>query len=201
MTIDILGVAKIKHLQKINDLKSYRNACYAVKKLDGFINETYVNKEKVIYLNKAGRELIGSSKEVKKTPLIEHSLLRNEVYLYFNCPVDWKTEYPTEIEIKAPSPLEMRIKGLKAISKKKIVSDAAFVRNGYLHLIEIDNTRNMSDNKKKIELYAEIIPSLKQHVPVLFFFTISEVRKRKLEAMCKGKGFRYQIKTYREIGG
>lgn len=194
-----MGVVKIKHLQKIHDLKSYRNACYAVKRLERYINVTYIGKEKVLYLNKAGREMIGSTKEVKKTPLIEHSLLRNEVYLYFNCPVDWKTEYPTEMEVKVPSTIEMKIKGLKPISKKKIVSDAAFIRNGYLHLIEIDNTRNMTDNKKKIDLYAEVIPSIKQYVPILLFFTVSEVRKKKLEAWCKGKGFRYQIKTFEEI--
>jgi len=195
-----LGVVKIKHLQKIHELKSYRNACYAVKSLKPYIHETFIGKEKVIYLNKVGRDLIGSSKEIKKTPLLEHSLLRNEVYLYFNCPVDWKPEYPTEIEIKVPSTIEMKIKGIKPINKKKVVSDATFIRNGYLHLIEIDNTRNMSDNKKKIDLYADIIPSIKENVPVLLFFTISEVRKRKLEAWCKGKGFRYQIKTFSEIG-
>ena len=124
----------------------------------------------------------------------------NEVYLYFKCPVNWKIEHPTEIEMQVPFTLEMKIKGLKPVSKKKVISDAAFVRNGYLHLIEVDNKRNISDNKKKIDSYAEIIPSInKQHVPVLLFFTVSDIRKRKLEAWCKGKGFRYEVKTFDEI--
>lgn len=199
ISIDTLGVAKIKHLQKIHDLKSYRNACYAVKKLEGYIHEIFVEKEKVIYLNKAGREMIGSTKEVKKTPLIEHSLLRNDVYLYFNCPVGWKTEHAIEIEKVVPETLEMKIKGLKPVVKKKIISDATFIRNGYFHLIEIDNTRNMSDNKKKIALYTEVMPFIKQHIPVLLFFTTSDVRKKRLEAWCKGKGFRYEVKTFKEI--
>lgn len=199
MTIDILGVAKIKHLQKIHELKSYRNACYAVKSLKPYIHETFIGKEKIIYLNKAGRDLIGSSKEIKKTPLLEHSLLRNEVYLYFNCPLDWKTECTFEIETAAPNTLEMKIKGLKPVAKKKIVSDAAYVRNGYLHLIEIDNTRNMKDNKKKIELYAEIMPSIRKYVPVLLFFTLSNLRKKKLENWCNGMGFRYEVRTFEDL--
>lgn len=199
MTIDKLAVVKIKHLQKIHDLKSYRNACRVVKQLKPYINEFFHNREKVIYLNKAGREFIGSTREVKKSMLINHQLLRNDVYLHFKCPLDWKMEFATEIELATIPTLEMKIKGLKPVSKKKIISDAAFIRNGYLHFIEIDNTRDMSDNKKKIERYEEVIPMIKDNVPVLLFFTTTEDRKKKLETWCKGRGFRYQVKTFKEL--
>lgn len=190
---------KIKHLQKIHDLKSYRNACRVVQQLSPYIHESFHNREKIIYLNKAGRELIGSVKEAKKTSIIEHDLLRNEVYLHFNCPADWKTESKMEIEIAVTPTLEMKINGIKPVNKKRVISDAAFVRNGYVHLIEVDNTRKMLDNNKKIKLYEEVLPSLNSGVPILYFFTTTEDRKKKLESWCKGKGFRYQVKTFNEI--
>lgn len=199
MTIDQLGLAKIKHLQRIHDLKSYQNACRVVNQLKPYVHETYYEKEKIVYLNKEGRELIGSDKEVKKSTLFTHSILRNEAFLYFGCPRDWKTEEPIEIELKGELTFEMRVNGKSPVLKKKVVSDAVFIRNGYLHLIEIDNTRNMSDNQKKIQKYIEIMPHLKREVPILYFFTVSEVRKKKLDTWLKGKGIRYEVKTFAEI--
>ena len=199
MTIDTLGVVKIKHLQKIHDLKSYRNACRVVQQLGPYINEVFYNREKVIYLNKAGRQMIGSLKEIKKSALIEHDLLKNEVYLYFNCPTDWKTEHKIEIEIVTSPTLEMRINGLKPVIKKILISDAMFQRNGYLHLVEVDNKRKMMDNSKKIKLYEEILPAVKNGIPILHFFTTTEDRKKKLEHWCKGKGFRYKIYIFKEL--
>lgn len=180
VTIDTLGMCKIKHLQQIHDLKSYRNACRVVKQLSPYIHETFHNKEKVIYLNKDGRDLIGSRKEVKKNSLIEHTLLANEAYLYFRCPLDWKREYTLEEETKITG---LQLGGLK-LAKKKVIADAAFSKNGYLHLIEIDNIRDMADNRKKIEMYLSLLrPSQK-----LFIFTTTEDRKRKFEGWMKGRG-------------
>lgn len=180
MTIDTLGMCKIKHLQQIHDLKSYRNACRVVKQLSPYIHETFHNKEKVIYLNKDGRDLIGSRKEVKKNSLIEHTLLANEAYLYFRCPLDWKREYTLEEETKITG---LKLGGLQ-LAKKKVIADAAFSKNGYLHLIEIDNIRDMADNRKKIEMYLSLLwPSQK-----LFIFTTTEDRKRKFEGWMKGRG-------------
>lgn len=180
MTIDTLGMCKIKHLQQIHDLKSYRNACRVVKQLSSYIHETFHNKEKVIYLNKDGRDLIGSRKEVKKNSLIEHTLLANEAYLYFRCPLDWKREYTLEEETKITG---LKLGGLQ-LAKKKVIADAAFSKNGYLHLIEIDNIRDMADNRKKIEMYLSLLrPSQK-----LFIFTTTEDRKRKFEEWMKDRG-------------
>lgn len=195
-------MAKIRHLQQIHDLKSYSNACRVIKQLSPYINETMFDKEKVIYLNKEGRELIGSKKEVKKNMLIEHTLLCNEVFLYFRCPVDWKTEYILETKESAASSFGIQFKGLSLLNKKKVVSDASFNRNGYLHLVEIDNTRGMADNKKKIETYAEIFPNIKNSknmFPALYLFTTTEDRKRKLEGWMKQQKIRGEVKTFKEI--
>lgn len=195
LTIDRLGMAKIKHLQRIHDLKSYRNACRVVRQLEPYTHQVFHEREKIIYLNKEGRELIGSKKEVKRTSYMSHTLLRNEAYLYFNCPLDWRTEHPLETQQKALTPFEIQVKGITPISKKKVIGDAVFTRNGYLHIIEIDNTRNMSDNRKKIDLYKEILPNLNN--PILYFFTQTEDRKRKLQGWLKGT--RSEVKTFQEI--
>jgi Replication-relaxation len=200
-TIDALGMVKIKHLQKIHDLKSYRNACRIVShQLKPYIHETYFNREKVIYLNKEGREMIGSSKEVKKNSQIEHTLLRNEVYFYFGCPHDWKTEIKFEVADRFNAS-GISFRGLD-VPKKRVVADAVFSRNGYLHIIEVDNTRTMTDNKKKIELYAEILPHIRKkydQAPVLYFFTTTTMRQMKLVEWIKAKGIRNEVHTFDDI--
>jgi hypothetical protein len=199
-TIDRLGAVKIKHLLRIhNDLRSYRNACRVVQQLEDYTHQTFYDREKVIYLNKEGRKLVASSKEVKKSPLLEHILLRNEAYLYFGCPSDWKTEYSLETKPQEPDPTSLDVKinggGYKLINKKKVVADAVFTREWYLNIVEIDNTRNMIDNKRKIELYREVMKDLK--VPKLWFFTTTDDRKRKLLEWMKG--MRCEVRTFGEI--
>ncbi|MET1176946.1 replication-relaxation family protein [Peribacillus simplex] len=191
-------MAKIRHLQHIHDLKSYRNACRVIKQLDPFIHETFFEKEKVVYLNKAGREMIGSTKEVKRNSLMEHTLLCNEAYLYFNCPIDWKTEHRIESKEAVPT-FGIQFMGLSP-AKKRIISDASFSRNGYLHLIEIDNTRSMNDNRKKIEAYSQVLQDIrKSAAPILCIFTTNLERKRKFELWLKEKNIHGQVKTFYEV--
>lgn len=197
--INQLGMAKIRHLQQIHDLKSYRNACRIVKQLSPYIHETMYEREKVIYLNKDGRELIGSAKEVKRNSLMEHTLLANEAYLYFNCPIDWQTEYSIEVKEAVPT-FGIQFKGINPSNKKKIVSDAMFTRNGYLHLIEIDNTRSMTDNRKKIDAYAEVFPELrKDSLPSLHVFTTNNERKKRFVEWMDHKKIKGEVKLFAEI--
>jgi hypothetical protein len=198
-TIDRLGIVKIKHLQEIHDLKSYRNTCRIIStQLRPFIHETYFQKEKVMYLNKKGREFIASDKEELKISLQTiHYLLRNEVYIYFKSPIDWANESPLEVNVKGQLNSDILFQGLTLSNKKKVIPDATFTRNGYLHLIEVDNTQDMKINKKKIDVYREIMPHIKNQVPVLYFFTTTENRKRKLEEWLKG--IRYKVMTFEEI--
>jgi hypothetical protein len=202
MTIDRLGIVKIKHLQKIHDLGSYRNACKIINGLSNYTNQTYHEKEKVIYLNKKGRDLIGSESEVNGIAMAKHYLLRNEVYIHFNQPHDWINEYILETSIEAPRTVEIIVQGVKPSTKRKVVTDAYFTRNGYTHLIEIDNTRNMIDNRKKVQNYAEILPLVRkdfQSVPVLYFFTTTETRRKKLSAWMRERSIRHEVKLFSEL--
>ena len=193
-------MVKIKHLQQIHDLKSYRNACRVVKQLEPFIHETFHNKSKIIYLNKQGRELIGSANEVKKTPLIDHVLLTNEVYTSLDCPYDWKKEVHFELEEKKQTDIEIKVLGaIKMSNKKKVIADATFTRNGYLNIVEIDNTRKMLDNKKKIEMYAELFRLKKDCVMKLLFFTTTNDRKRKFEGWLQDYKIRGEVVVFDDL--
>lgn len=166
--------------------------------MEPFVHTTFFDKEKVVYLNKEGRQLIGSTRDVKKNSLIEHMLLCNESYLYFNCPIDWKTEHV--IDDKKPiHSLGIQFQGLTLSSQKKIVSDAVFSRNGYFHLVEIDNTRSMIDNKKKIERYKEMWTQIKERhdQPKLCIFTTSEKRKKEFLKLCDK--LHSEVWTFKEI--
>jgi hypothetical protein len=158
----------------------------------------YFNKEKVIYLNKKGREMIASDKEeIKVSAQTIHSLLRNEVYIYFKCPFDWEIEHTLSASVEAPNSFGVSFQGLSLSNKKTIVCDAVFKRNGYFYLIEIDNTQDMKVNKKKIEKYREVLPAYKEQTPMLYFFTQTESRKKKLEEWLKG--IRSKVLLYQDI--
>lgn len=174
-TIDRLGVVTVKQLHYILKYDNYRKTCRVVQKLEPYLNVER-SRQKIVYLNKEGRQMIGSNREVKKSALFEHMLLANEVFIHYNCPLTWKREYVIET-----SDLNfIKVKGLNLQPKNKIVCDAFFERNGYCHFIEIDNTRKMVDNKKKIEKYLEMWPEIRKRYsnPKLCIFTKSAQRKK-----------------------
>jgi hypothetical protein len=151
-----------------------------------------------MYLNKKGREFIASENgEVQINQFTFHSLLRNEVYIHFKGPSDWKNDYILEANIKGKMSSDIVFNGLSPFNKKKMFADAGFKRNGYLHLIEVDNERKMIENHKKIEDYREILPAYKDQTPILYFFTKTESRKRKLQEWLKG--IRHEVMTFEEI--
>lgn len=201
MTIDKMRATTIKQLMRVHDLGGYRNAAKIVKQLKPYIHEHREN-EKIIYLNKHGRELIGSSHEVKHSPYIQHILLTNEVYIYFKCPFDWRTECPFEREEKLPKGFTLTLGNTALKSKKRVIADAVFTRNGYVYLVEIDNIRKMQDNQKKIETYTDLWSSIKMEFgqqPILYFFTNTINRKKKFEDWLANKRIRYEVRTFDEI--
>lgn len=165
-----------------------------ITQLAPYLNEAFYNREKVVYLNKKGRDLIGSTREITKSAQLEHHLLRNEVYLYYGCPPDWKTEHTLEIENKPARRVDYVVKGLTPATKIKAVCDAYFKRNAVSYVIEVDNTRDMADNKRKVKLYAEILRSMPGHT--LVYFTKTTERKSKLTEWVNGTG---TVLTFDEI--
>jgi len=193
-TIDRLKVTTVNQLARIHDLGGYRNACRVVSQLAPYTHQ-YRELEKIIYLNKEGRALIGSTKEVKRTPIIQHTLLANEAYIYLDCPRDWTLE----VELEQGKGLNFNLGGT-ITATKKVVADAVFTRNGYVHLVEIDNIRDMKDNMKKIVNYKDIWKDIEKNYklqPILYFFTTSANRKSKLEGALRS--VRSKVLTFDEI--
>ena len=186
-TIDRLGVVSVKQLHAILRMGSYRNTCLIIKKLEEYLNVDR-GRQKVVYLNKEGRQMIGSNREVKKSVLFEHMLLANDVYIHYGCPADWKREFVIEINQDPTYDFGIQIKGLTVVKKKTIIPDAVFTRDGFVHLVEIDNTRTMQDNRKKIQKYLELWPDIRKRFglqPKLCVFTTSEKRKKEFLSLCE----------------
>lgn len=197
-TIDTLGMVTAEQLRSLHDMKSLRNSYFILKKLEPYTQSMFVNRRKVYYLNKEGRNFIASTKEVKKNQNVGHTLKRNDVYIYLNKPLDWENEKVFEFrEHEKASKLDIVIKGLNISSKKRVVADASFTRNGYTYCVEIDNELDMSRNQRKIQSYVELFPHLKN--PRLLIFTTTLNRKIKFEKWLFSLKLGGEVKTYSEI--
>lgn len=197
--IDELGVVSVKQLHEILKLGTYRHTCRVIGQLEEYLN-VLRSHQKIVYLNKEGRTLIGSENEIKKSMLFDHMLLANQVYIYYNCPLDWKRETVIEIHQEPEFAFQIQIKGVNVVKKSIIIPDAVFTRNGYIHLVEIDNTRSMQDNKKKIKKYKEIWPEIKKRFglqPKLCIFTLSEKRKKEFLNTCEE--LQSEIRVFKEL--
>lgn len=143
--------------------------------------------ENVYYLNRKGREMIGSDQKVLSANMqIEHTLMRNELIIYMK-PTDYQVEQP----IKDPK------------DNVLVRPDALFMLDKWM-CVEIDNIQKMIVNKKKIERYAEIKNSNILHnslgyFPVLVFLTKSDKRKERLVNLCREKQIRHIIYTVDDI--
>lgn len=196
-TIDKLGMTTIRQLRLIHELKNYRYACHVISHLKQYLHTTFFNREKVFYLNKNGRYLIDSQREITKTSQIEHYLLRNEAYIFYRFPFDWEMEKVIEFEVEENKSVHGIITNLKTIAKKKIVADAYFTRNGYTHIVEIDNTRDMKDNRQKVINYSEVLKNA--NMTKLELFTTTSNRKNKFEAWLKEFKVTGNVYLYNEI--
>ncbi len=50
----------------------------------------------IVILNKNGRERVGAEIVRKRTTNIQHYLLRNQYYIFMNCPSSWENEMLVE---------------------------------------------------------------------------------------------------------
>lgn len=131
--------------------------------------------QSIYYLNKNGREYVDCEKIRKKGGHVQHVVMRNEIWLHFKCPKDWKNEVKISDE------------------KTSVVADAVFTRNGFYHFLEVDNLQSMKENRAKINRYKELLDSLvKQfgYFPTLVWLTTTEHRRKQLESACNGLNFK-----------
>jgi hypothetical protein len=124
--------------------------------------------ENVYYLNKAGRERVRCQKILRgRTPQITHYLMRNSLYISLGSPVTWKNE------------IKLKVKDVQ------IIADAHFEDKDTIHIVEVDHTQKMSENRKKIEKYREIVKltGLKFQ---FHWITTTHFRQKQLSELCEG---------------
>jgi hypothetical protein len=153
-------------IQKIHRLKSTRNANRVLKEMSEYLS-SFRHRENIYYLNKKGRERVKSKKVCKKTAQVNHYLMRNSLYISLGCPVSWKNE----IKLKA--------------GDVQIIADAIFEERKMVHIVEVDHTQKMLVNKKKIEMYREILK--RTGVAIKFhWITTTHNRQKQLLELCQG---------------
>jgi hypothetical protein len=153
----------------------------------------YVTKENfkgknVYYLNKKGRDYIGSDNEVSYSLQIDHHLMRNDLYIHFKCPKGWQIERKISFGV---------------IGKEHfIVPDACFSKDGVWNFIEIDRVQKMVKNQEKIKYYSELSPIMEAHYkykPVIIFYTARSSRKGKFQELCKEANLNAIIYTQEDL--
>jgi hypothetical protein len=73
----------------------------------------------------------------------------------------------------------------------KVICDAWFKSNGKYHILEVDYTQTMKENRNKIDKYRGLYANKGMenklgHLPPLLWLTTTELRKKKLAELCKG---------------
>ena len=187
----MLGFVSRSQLQEIHELKSDRNALKVLNSLKEWVhvkpNPNRFN-ENVYYLNKAGCEVMGELEERRWVQSVEHYILRNDLYIFFQKPK------PFHIEPDIP------LGGIG--STHSVRPDAYFIRDNVHHFLEVDRTQKMLENRKKIELYAKLSPYMytkyEKH-PRIVFYTFSSIRQEKLTAWCKELEVRCSVYTTADL--
>lgn len=153
-------------------LGAKRNTNRVISGLSDYLSHVRDGHSFIYYLNSNGRQLVDCNKVRKKGAHVEHIIMRNEFYLFYGCPSDWRNE------VKVSD------------SKATVICDALFTKSLRYHFLEVDNTQPMSENRAKIKRYKELYDNGRlakslQHFPTLVWLTTSEFRRNQLQEACK----------------
>jgi Replication-relaxation len=172
LSLKILHFLSRDQIMTLHDLKSVRNTNRVLSDMKLYLSSFKEGKDSIYYLSKEGREMVGCQRIRKKTPQVNHFIMRNQFYIFAQCPKEWK--------------IEQKIGG-------QIVCDAAFKQSGKWHFLEVDNNATMTSNRAKIEKYKKLYESklFQNHkdygyFPLLLWVTTNDFRQKKLLELCKG---------------
>jgi len=169
-------------LSKYFKLGKVRNTNRVLKNLYSYLVSYREGNQSVYYLSKLGREYVECTKVRKKGNHVQHTIMRNEFWLFFKCPKDWKNE------IKISN------------GTNTVVTDSMFTRNGFQYFLEVDNIQKMNVNRDKIKRYKNLMPSLIQqfgYIPTIVWLTTTELRRKQLGEACEG--LKCQVYTMDDI--
>lgn len=177
-TLDNLDFLTRSQLQQLHDLGGDRNANRILRDLSPYLLDFRNGLEKVYYLNQEGLAFVNSKKVRHKNQNVDHTLLRNQFYIYSRCPSTWRNEVTVTLGSLTIKPDALFNDGLRDV------------------FVEVDIKQTMKDNADKIARYKKLRELTKQAF-MLTFVTDLESRRRKLKQLCQGLD--YQIITANEI--
>jgi hypothetical protein len=154
-----------EQLQRLLNLGQTRNAQRILSEMAEYLSHFTENRKKVYYLNTEGRERVQADKIRKKTPLVNHYLMRNDLFIAVGRPVSWKNE----VKI--------------SVNDISLIADATFISNKFHHFIEVDYKQSMSKNIQKIKKYRTLSTYNPQFK--LIWVTTTPYRKKRIEELCK----------------
>ena len=171
-------------LSRYFNLGKKQNTNRVLHNLSSYLSSIRDGYETIYYLNNLGRHYVDCDKVRKKGGHEKHTIMRNEFWLFYKSPRDWKNE----VKISDGT--------------TSIIVDGMFTRNGFQHFLEVDNLQTMKENREKIKRYKELMPSLLKQLgyyPTLVWLTTTELRRQQLEASCGG--LKCKVYTINEIRG
>lgn len=165
---DRFGYLTTSQIQRLHNLGGRRNTTRILSDM-GDLLSSFREGETVWYLSGKGRKEIGSSNIKRKTPHVQHTVIRNEVFLWMQ-PEQWREEFTLKWD------------------DNTIITDALYTLDGQYGFLEIDITQSMIQNEKKIDMYKRLQASGRWQAkhgpfPEVLYVTISEYRKEKLSKM------------------
>ncbi|MBT2599070.1 MULTISPECIES: replication-relaxation family protein [unclassified Oceanobacillus] len=164
----------ISQLQRLHDLKSYRNAHRVINQLESFLNVFKDDGVNVYYLNKEGREAVNSSYVRTKLTTAKHYIMRNDLYIHLGMPKSWQNE------------IKM-ISGANTSKEIIVVADAHYINSNKHYVVEVDNLQKMQKNKIKIDKYRTLIQrNAFKGMPMLIWVTTTQYRQSVLKELCEG---------------
>lgn len=159
-------------LNKHFRLGTVRNTNLVLGNLSDYLMSIREGYQTIYYLSKEGRDYVGCEKIRKKGGHVQHAVLRNEMWLFYRCPTDWKNE------VKVSD------------GNTSLVTDAMFMKHLHYHFLEVDRMQPMKENRNKIANYKKLadnglIAKKLGHFPTLVWVTSTELRRQQLQDACK----------------
>lgn len=118
--------------------------------------------------------MVGSNKVLNKTMNYQHTLMKNDIYVHYGMPKEWRNEFPI------------------MSSRGNFVTDAVFQAEGKQYFLEVDRFQKMNKNTEKLKKYKGFCDTgvWQRHnngeFPTLVFYTITESRKHQLQELNPG---------------
>lgn len=166
---DFMTRDQLRRYFRIRTPRQTNRVLAALSDYTASIREGY---QTIYYLNSLGRQYVDCAKIRKKGGHVQHTVMRNDLWLHYGCPGDWRSE------IKVSD------------GKATVIVDAMFTQSLRYHFLEVDHTQTMAENRAKIKRYEALHDNgslAKQlgHYPTVVWLTTTELRRQQLQDACK----------------